>query len=240
MTDNDFDDMNIPELDVSQDDQKIVANKNGEWRNLSSKPLKSICCHISREILERVRDLQYCIDKKFNMSNEFGGYLKWHWQDGAVVIDDLMIPQQVVGGATVDFKSQPPEDYTGVFHKHPTGCKSFSGVDDNYINANNTISILFEGGTFVTGIINIDIPGGYRYQTTLRICIESKQETRKDVDVSMISAHRHQFRSPFEEVNLLSPDGMFGESNFGMESTKEEDDDDGEIEVISGDDEVLF
>ena len=242
MQQNDFDDMDIPELENSDINGNITHNRRGEWINSESKPLKQIDCYISRDILERVRDLQYSIDRKFKVSNEFGGYLKWHWQEGCVVIDDFMIPQQVVGGATVDFKSEAPADYTGVFHKHPTGCKSFSGVDDTYINSNNAVSILFEGGTFVTGIVNIDIPGGYRFQTKLRICIEQRHDQRKDVDISMIHAYRPQFphRSAVQEINVLPPDSLFRQSNFESLLEPETDEDDGEIEVICDDSETLF
>ena len=191
--------MDLPTLTGGDKPCKAV-NRNGEWHNQNSRPIHRIDCLINEEIVNRVRDLQSCVERKLGGSNEFGGYVKWHWNEGKVIIDDFQIPQQVVGGATVDFRSPADPEYTGVFHKHPTGCKNFSGVDDTYINANHDLSILFEGGNFITGIVNIPLPdGSARYQVKLNIV--QYHVTRKEVDVSMISAHTpSDFRGGFTET----------------------------------------
>lgn len=222
---DDCEELDIPTFDNEIEDD--ITSHNGEWVNHTSKPLKKIKCIIDYSIVEKVRDLQYCVDKKFATSNEFGGYVKWHWDNkGNVVVDDFMIPEQVVGGATVDFKSEATPGYTGVFHKHPNGIKSFSSVDDNYINSNHDLSILFEGGNFVTGIINIPLPNGMRYQTTLQIVV-NKHELRKEVNVDMISCHnqRNMFRqgkSAFQEQVRIAPPHLsgFNKSIRGMDFTK--------------------
>lgn len=194
------DDMEIPEFQGSSDN---VTFRNGEWVNHAAKPLKNIKCIIDYSIVERVRDFEYCVNRKLGGSNEFGGYVKWHWDNGNIIVDDFMIPEQVVGGSTVDFRSEATPGYTGVFHKHPTGCKMFSGTDDNYINANHDLSILFEGGTFILGVVNIDLPGNMRFQTKVDIVIQ-KHENRNEVNVDMISGHMQTLfqhhKSPFQEV----------------------------------------
>ena len=183
----DTDELELPVF-TSDKQSKITRCNNGEWINQSNKPKKTIKCYVSATIVERVRDIQHSVDRKFGSSNEFGGFVKWHWdEDGDIIVDDFMIPQQVVGGATVDFRSPPTPGYTGVFHKHPDGCCGFSGVDDTYINSNNDLSILFVNGTFRTGIVNIDIPdSNARFQTTVTIVIGNKN--RNEVDVSMVLA----------------------------------------------------
>lgn len=203
------DDMEIPEIQESSDN---VTFRNGEWVNHAAKPLKNIKCIIDYNIVERVRDFEYCVNRKLGGSNEFGGYVKWHWNNGDIIVDDFMIPEQVVGGSTVDFRSEATPGYTGVFHKHPTGCKMFSGTDDNYINANHDLSILFEGGTFILGVVNINLPGNMRFQTKVDIVIQ-KHENRNEVNVDMISSHELQtfFRSnesPFQEVVRRPPPNL--------------------------------
>lgn len=184
-----------------------VISRNGEFINNSSKPIRSIKCLIDEEIVNRVRDLQAAVERKLRGSNEFGGYVKWHWDEkGNVVVDDFMIPKQTVGGATVDFHSPADPEYTGVFHKHPNGCKSFSGTDDTYINSNNDLSILFEGGNFITGIVNIPLPdSSARLQVKLNIV--QFHRTRKEVDVSMIDSCASSFRVPagFTETVRMPP-----------------------------------
>ena len=198
---NNCDDIEIPEFCGDSDN---VSYGNGEWTNHTAKPLKNIRCLINYDIVERVRDFEYCVNKKLGGSNEFGGYIKWHWNNGDIVVDDFMIPEQVVGGATVDFRSDAAPGYSGVFHKHPNGCKSFSGVDDRYINSNHDLSLLFEGGTFIMGIVNIDLPGNMRFQTHVQIVIQ-KHESRNEVNVDMITNRSsaigfQKSRNPFQEV----------------------------------------
>lgn len=247
----DEDDMEVPEFNGSSD--QVEHRANGEWQNKTAKPIKSIKCIIDYNIVLKVRDFEYCVNKKLGGSNEFGGYVKWHWDNmGNVVIDDFNIPPQVVGGATVEFKEQAPEGYTGVFHKHPTGCTSFSGTDDNYINANHDVSILFHNGTFITGIVNIPIPGsdGIRFQTTLSIQIQ-KHEVRNEVNVDMVEAARMKLpqnggrfpgiRRPFQEQVRTSPDFLPGfEEGLGVldpDDPGNEVDDDGGIIDLNADDE---
>ena len=219
MKKNDYeDDMEIPVL--TDDIKSEVRNCNGEWINQSAKPIKNIKCYIDNQLVNTVRDIQDCVERKLGGSNEFGGYVKWHWQsDGSIKVDDIMIPKQVVGGATVDFRSPANPEYTGVFHKHPNGCRSFSGTDDNYINANNDLSILFEGGNFITGIVNIPLPDtNIRFQT--HVTIIEVRKGRKDLDVSMIesaSSFREKIRTPFVETVRTPPPSL---ASLGTDTLK--------------------
>ncbi len=71
---------------------------------------------------------------------------------------------------SIDFDEDEPS-FNGVIHRHPTGCNTFSGTDDQYINSNFEFSILYEGGKFVTGIVNTNIAGA-RIQLPLAPVVE--------------------------------------------------------------------
>lgn len=245
---NENEDLEIPEFEGSSDQ---IEHVNGEWTNKTAKPIKRIKCIIDESIVLRVRDFEYCVNRKLHGSNEFGGYVKWHWDDrGNIIVDDFMVPKQIVGGATVDFREEPTPGYTGVFHKHPTGCTSFSGTDDKYINANNDLSILFHNGTFITGIVNIVIPGtnGIRFQTTLDIVIQ-RHEVRNDVNVDMIEGRpvlppkffrgsRRGFQEQVRSPSPLLPG--FGEGFEPIQPESLDDDEDEGIIDVPDDTDIGF
>lgn len=204
--------MDIPTFDSNGSSTQVVKNYSGHgFINHSAKPFKgSIKVLIDHNIVQRIRDLEYSVHTKLGGSNEFGGYLKYHWDDkGRILIDDFMIPEQVVGGATVDFKTTAPEGYNGVFHKHPTGCCGFSGVDDTYINSNNELSLLFENQRFLLGVVNIKLPGGARQQQSVDIVVTMPDRPRREVDVSMVRG-QPKFRQSFHETVLLPDDDLPG------------------------------
>lgn len=210
------------EIDVFDEDdccQNISCKHNGEWYNMNTKPLKHIDCIISEGILNSVHKLQNDAEERIGDSTEFGGYVKWHWTSrGEVEVDDIIIPKQYVGGVTIDFKSPIVEGYSGVFHKHPSGCTSFSGVDDQYINSNHDISLLFEGGEFIKGIVNIPLPNSkHRLQCNLNIRY-IKGGKMLDLNADNINPVKmtHIHKAPYVEVvrQPIEPDGNEGSFNF--------------------------
>jgi len=72
-------------------------------------------------------------------------------------------------GAAIDFEEDPPDQtYNGVIHRHPAGCKGFSGTDAMHINRNFEFSLLYEGNDIIAGIINIQLTDS-RLQLPLKI-----------------------------------------------------------------------
>lgn len=70
------------------------------------------------------------------------------------------LPTQEVTGASIkfiDYRSDT-EVFNSVVHRHPHGCRHFSGVDNEYVNKDFDVSFLFlQGGELPSGIINIKI-----------------------------------------------------------------------------------
>jgi len=70
------------------------------------------------------------------------------------------LPSQEVTGASIkfiDYRSDT-EVFNSVVHRHPHGCRHFSGVDNEYVNKDFDVSFLFlQGGELPSGIINIKI-----------------------------------------------------------------------------------
>jgi len=95
-------------------------------------------------------------------SVEFGIYLHGEFNGATLKIsEDYLIPKQKVSMASIDFEEDGHENgctrWNGVAHKHPTGCKSFSGTDDDSINGNHQFSLLYENGDFANGEVNLNV-----------------------------------------------------------------------------------
>ena len=101
--------------------------------------------------------------------NEFSIILKGSMtDDGFVVSEDLLIPEQTVSGASVDYDNikmleYKQQGYNTVIHFHPMSLSKFSGTDDEYINTNFDCSILFNDYEFSDSIVNLKI-GNVRLQ----------------------------------------------------------------------------
>jgi hypothetical protein len=132
---------------------------------MTSKPGKSECWDSGMKILNKVdviiplKILKVCdkIASKMN-GNEFSIICNIKEQKGdKIMLDDTYyIPLQEVTSASVDYK--PDENIRGnvVIHRHPRGCDGFSGVDNEYINKNYKLSILYtREDKFITGVFNL-------------------------------------------------------------------------------------
>ena len=78
-------------------------------------------------------------------SSEWLAYLsgKWDGKSDIIVVDDIMVPEQVAGAASVhEVKEAPPHGTIGVIHSHVQMGAFFSGTDMHYINDNHDISIV--------------------------------------------------------------------------------------------------
>lgn len=86
--------------------------------------------------------------------------------------EDFYIPKQIVSHSSIDYL---PDEYhfNTVIHRHPDGCNSFSSTDQNYINQNFELSILYtkrEG--FVAGQYNLRHENGYLIQLPVEIFVD--------------------------------------------------------------------
>jgi len=91
-------------------------------------------------------------------SYEFLIYASLTKRNNYIIVHDPEIPKQKVSYASVDVIHSI--DKPVVIHKHPSGLRDFSGIDDNYINANNMLSILYTDGKFVKAVMKQRMPCG--------------------------------------------------------------------------------
>jgi hypothetical protein len=82
--------------------------------------------------------------------------------------DDIFIPKQEVSSYEIVYK-EDNMDYNTVIHKHPSGCRSFSSVDDQYINGNFKFSLLWVDNKIEFGIGNFRIEPGVFVEVKLNI-----------------------------------------------------------------------
>jgi len=146
-----------------------VITKKDHWTNESVRIVKSIPCYVPKYI----SNIMKALDKKFKNS-EFSifGIIDYNKNESQFELDGVYyIPKQKVSGASVDYLEDAPEGYNLVIHKHPKGCRHFSGTDDSYINQNFDYSILWEGGKFVDGQVRLKTEYGM-----LSLSLDIKEE----------------------------------------------------------------
>ena len=137
-----------------------IDKKEASWTNESVKMIDKISCFVSDEIKKVMRG----INKKFH-SDEFSIFCKSNYNSHTKVLEIepvYYIPEQEVSGSAVEYKEDAPEGFDVVIHKHPSGVKSFSGTDENYINGNFDVSLLWlESDEFIKGQVRIQTTYGY-------------------------------------------------------------------------------
>ena len=127
------------------------------------------------------------IDKSLKSSVEFSIYVKADISniECITISEEYYVPKQSVSGASVDYEESPVDGFNAVIHKHPSGVMSFSGTDDEYINQNFTVSILWCGGKFVDATVNYDAGLGIKLQLDGYVYVDESC-ILPDVDVSKI------------------------------------------------------
>ncbi len=86
--------------------------------------------------------------------------------------EDFYIPKQIVSHSSIEYL---PDDYkcNCVIHRHPDNCNSFSSTDQNYINQNFELSILYtKRDKFVAGQYNLKHESGYLIQLPVEIFVD--------------------------------------------------------------------
>jgi len=86
--------------------------------------------------------------------------------------EEFYIPKQLVSHSNIEYL---PDDYkfNCVIHRHPDGCDSFSNTDQEYINQNFELSILYtKRDGFVNGLYNLRHESGYLIQIPVEIYVD--------------------------------------------------------------------
>lgn len=86
--------------------------------------------------------------------------------------EEFYIPKQIVSHSSIDYL---PDEYhfNTVIHRHPDGCNGFSSTDQNYINQNFELSILYtKRDGFVAGQYNLRHENGYLIQLPVEIFVD--------------------------------------------------------------------
>ena len=113
-----------------------------------------------------VEVMNFIYHSQANKGNEYGMFLNCDFDEKdftyRVNMDrEIFLPKQKVTPGHIDFLEIPEkEKFNTVIHRHPSGVRSFSGTDDEYINKDFEVSILFlPPFDFPTAIVNLPIKG---------------------------------------------------------------------------------
>jgi hypothetical protein len=143
-----------------------ISNDAVSWRNTRAEIIKEFICYVPRKISDIMKTANRALP-----NDEFSFFVKCDidYPNRVVyVTDSWFFPRQEVSAASVNYKEDNSE-YNGVIHKHPGALKTFSVTDDNYINQNFQVSLLWVvNDGFVNGRINIPTEAG-RVQLKLNI-----------------------------------------------------------------------
>jgi hypothetical protein len=183
-----FDDLDsaesVNELDVDNNNVNLKLLNPGDFINTDLVPVKKIKCIVPEKLLKTIRKIEKCVNMKLKGTPEFSIYIhgEFDLNGNYIVSEDFYIPKQNVSTASVDYLEDPDPYYNGCLHKHPDGCKSFSGTDDKYINSNFEFSLLYVCKSIQKGIINLKYHSIFRLQTDLNVVIdEDVEETEFDI-----------------------------------------------------------
>ncbi|MFA4798683.1 hypothetical protein [Pyrococcus kukulkanii] len=114
---------------------------------------------------QEVIDILKAIEKKIRRDVEFSVLFKGGWtEEGFKVEPEFIIPKQKVSYASVDYTDEKmaeyiQQGYVVVVHKHPSGIRSFSATDEEYINQNFDCSLLYCDGQITDARLRIKVSG---------------------------------------------------------------------------------
>lgn len=164
MRDLDTDEEINPNRSISS--RAVRARFGGEAYMVSSAQFIKT---LSIVIPTRIRQIMMGMSYKFR-DTEFSIFGKTELgEDGKFYMEDtFFIPLQEVSNAFVDYK-EDNVGYNTVIHKHPDGCRGFSGTDAEYINKNFKFSLLWVDRSFSVAVVNIQLAEGVFFQTDLKV-----------------------------------------------------------------------
>lgn len=205
-----FDDVEEAEavspLDVS-DNINLKTIEPGDFIHTDLVPVKKIKCIVPSKLLKNIKSIEKCVNSKLGGTPEFSIYIHGEFDTNGnfVVGEKFYIPKQNVGSASVDYLEDPDPYYNGCLHKHPDGCKSFSGTDDKYINSNFEFSLLYVCKNISKGIINLKYHSTYRLQTELNVVIDDEDEN-VEFDITNINKNIPKTPKMFSTPAIASKD----------------------------------
>lgn len=101
---------------------------------------------------------------EFSHGNEYGLFLSADIDKDnltATIAPEVWeMPKQKVTAASIAFEdyASDKEVYNAACHRHPSGCRSFSGTDWEYVNKDFDVSFIFlDGGQMPDGVITLKI-----------------------------------------------------------------------------------
>ncbi len=129
--------------------------------------------------------------------------------DLCYILDDIVVPEQVVGGASVD-DIKALGNYNTVVHKHPGNATGFSGTDEQYINSNHDFSVVIGEDSklnHTNGVASIKIDCGRYMKAKLEIDVVIPSSK----DEAFIKSAGNNIKVSMSR-NLLSKIGLGGKS----------------------------
>lgn len=136
-------------------------------------------------------------------NNEFSIFCKGQYTSrGYELSHEFVIPEQDVGGATVDYLNEDDgilrsQGWNVVIHSHPFQMHNFSSSDEETINHHFTASVLYSQGKFVNSRLNIDLPGA-RLQLEPKVIMDV-DVPQVAIDISKIHHKTYNYRSWWEK-----------------------------------------
>lgn len=169
---------------VSNPNTSSFQFENNFVRTSEVEIIESVFCYIPKKI----EDVVKIINKQLP-SDEFSIFVKGSFDPNSKVYtieEDWFYPEQKVSTASIDYK-EDNSNFNGVIHKHPSGCKNFSGTDKKYINQNFEFSILWVNGGWGEAIANIRTNFGIvqlpmQVLERMDVTIEEEKEIRELVN----------------------------------------------------------
>lgn len=175
----------LPNTTVGKGKKKrVLSEKELVW----DSGLKIINPPILIDVPQSIADVIRAIEKQVVENVEFSIYVKADVSDIECIriSEEYYVPRQVVSHSSVDYDDVPYDGFNAVIHKHPRGIRTFSGTDDEYINANFRVSMLWCSGEFVDATVNYDVGAGVKLQLEGRVCVDDERDL-PEVDVGNIS-----------------------------------------------------
>lgn len=117
---------------------------------------------------------------------------------------DPAIPKQVVSYGSVHV-TRPDVTRNAVIHKHPPYVYMFSFIDDEYINSNNDVSLLYVDGEIIEGIVRIRLPcGAYGLARVEEIQLYGDDEEEKMAAARLVKEQARNIKRapPYYMVDL--------------------------------------
>jgi len=150
---------------------------------------------IPEEVRKTCVAIQEEVNSDYGGACEFGVLFKGEWtEDGFVVQDDYVIPEQKASRAHItykeDLKKYRDEGYIVNAHSHPWAGESsnFSKTDDDHINSHFDMALLFGGGaeTIVDARAIVEVEDGVKARIKPEVQVEQPEEELPDVDTESV------------------------------------------------------